>query len=134
MPQTRATVVDNLVSLLQSVPGMRRATALHEPPDKQWANAPYVGVIVASEERRVDDGTDILWLARIELLLVAKNENLDYMIDGCKEKLLDHAEDQIGAKYVGLSTIEKTHLLEFQEYGSARLGLDVYYLSQRGDI
>lgn len=134
MPQTRAALIDALVTLLQSVPGMVRVTAEHEPPDQQRLKAPYVGIIVSSEERRVDDGIDILWLARIDLLLVAKNDSLDYMIDGCKEKLLDYAEDQIGASYVGLTSIEKTRLLDFQEYGSARMMLNVYYVSQRGNI
>ena len=122
-------MLDALVTGLAALDGMRKATRDLLPPSRARNLAPYVGVIATTEETLVEDTTHVRWGMEVNLILLIKGDGIEEMIDKVKDYI--YGSPAIGTLQVKVVGQEEVVLINEDEYSSARIVLDVTYVSAK---
>lgn len=130
MANTRKAILDALVAGLAGIDGIRRATRDLLPPSRARDLAPYVGVITVTEETLVEDATHVRWGVEVNLILLMSGDAIEEMVDKIKDYIYNGPS--IGALQVKMIGQEEVVLINEDEYSSARIVLDVTYVSAKG--
>jgi len=129
MANTKVTILNNLVSALESLSAVNRCTRSLLPPNEARAQAPYIGVIAGTEVELSQDSTDILYGLTVDLLLIKEGDDIEELIDAIKTKI--YSPISIGAKLVRIEGQEPVNLIEDDVYSSARILLYIIYVASK---
>lgn len=130
MANTRKEILDALVTGLAAINGIRNVTRDLLPPSRARDLAPYVGVIATTEEMLVEDATHVRWGVEVNLILLVSGDDIEEMVDKIKDYVYN--EPSIGALQVKMIGQEEVVLINEDQYSSARIVLDVTYVSVKG--
>lgn len=130
MANTRKGIIAELVSDLGTLTGIRTATNRLLSPSQAREAAPYIGVILATEEILVEDDTAIRYGTEIDLVMLAPDDDIDELIDLVKTYLYD--EPSIGALQIKIIGHEELTNVTEDHYSSARITCHVTYVVTKG--
>lgn len=130
MANTRQTLIESLVTGLNELSGVRKATNRLYVPSEARKAAPYIGVIIVSEEILVEDATAIRLGADIDLIMIAPDSKIDELVDKVKDYIYD--VPSIGALQIKVIGHEEVGYYNEDQHSSVRITLHVTYVATKG--
>lgn len=130
MANTRKALIASLVAGLGGLTGIRKATNRLYAPSQAREAAPYIGVLVASEEILVEDATAIRFGAEVDLIMLAPDDDIQELTDQVKTYIYDIPS--IGALQVKIIGHEEMSMVTEDRYSSVRITLHVTYVATKG--
>lgn len=132
MANTKQTIIDAIATELTSLAGINLATRDLKLPVDQRASAPYVGIISMNEAVLVDDGTNILWICDLELVLMKSGDDIEQLVDIVRDAMLDGMAATAGAREFRLVAVFEVAQVKADDHSSSRMFFEMRYNSTRG--
>lgn len=133
MANTRQTILDALVSEIEDLSSVRKATRDLITPEQARGEQPYIGVIASQEVVQAEDATHVLWELAIDLFVVVLGD-LEEVVDELRTLLFDTSTAAtIGAKYITMHGMEPVaYVAGMDGYTSVRISVTILYSSEKG--
>ena len=132
MANTKQTIIDAIATALTALPGVAVATRDLKTPKEQRSSAPYVGIISMNNAVLVDDGTNILWVCDLELILTKSGDDIEQLVDVVRDAMLDGMAATVGAREFRVVAEFEVAQVKEDTHSSSRLFFEMRYNSTRG--
>lgn len=133
MANTKSTILDNLVTQLNNLSSVQKATRILLTPSEARKWSPYAGLISSTEEVIVEDSTDIRYEVDVSIILLKRGNDIEEFIDAIKDLLYDDTlATTIGAKQIKIIGQEEVALIDSDKYSSTRIATVITYVASKG--
>lgn len=133
MAHTKRTILDNLVTQLNSISAITKATRILLTPADARKYSPYAGLISGSEEVVVEDDTHIRYEVDVNIILLKKGRDIEDMLDSVKNLLYSNTlATTIGALQIKVIGQEEVALVDADHYSSTRIICIITYVATKG--
>lgn len=133
MAHKKTTILDALVTQLESISAVAKATRILLAPAEARKNAPYVGLIAGTEEAIVEDSTHIRYELDVNIILLKRGRDIEEMLDAVKVLLYtDSLATTIGALQIRIVGQEEVALIDSDAYSSTRIVAVITYVVTKG--
>ncbi|MFA7286914.1 MAG: hypothetical protein WC052_04625 [Patescibacteria group bacterium] len=133
MANTKTTILDNLVTQLETSSSVAKATRILLTPVDARKHSPYVGLIAGPEEVVVEDSTHVRYELDISIILLKKGRDIETMLDAVKNVLYGSTlAATIGALQIRVIGQEEVALIDADSYSSTRIVATITYVATKG--
>lgn len=137
MANTRKTILNALATQLANSSKVKTATRELLAPTEARKQAPYVGMVVETEEEIVEDSTHVRYELDVSLILLHRKTTTDAdvetMLDAVKTVLYNSSTaSAIGAKAISVTGQEEVALVNDDQFSSTRVALTITYVATKG--
>jgi hypothetical protein len=132
MAHKKTTMLDALVTQLQALSEVTKATRVLLLPSEARKHAPYVGLISGSEEVVVEDSTHVRYELDLDFLLLKSGRDIESMLDAVKLLLFNSATaTAIGALQIRIIGQEEVALVDADKFSSTHIVATVTYVAEK---
>jgi hypothetical protein len=126
-------MLDTLATQLMTSALVKKATRKLETPMQARKHAPYVGMLVTTEEEVVEDTTHVRFEVDVSLILVNRGTDIEGMLDAVKNILYNTATaTAIGALLISYTGAEEVSFVDDDTYTGTRILITLTYVATKG--
>jgi len=135
MAHVKKTFLDALVTYLEALSTVTKATRQLLPPAEARKWAPYIGILDNNEELVLEDATHVRFETNVDLIMLCFGDNMEEMLDSIKTAVYSgDMATSIQVADIRLIGDEPVILIDEDRYSSVRVALNITYWVEKGSF